>query len=107
KLQNIRHEDLKNIGYSFNKVTDKWNISDAAADFIYIGTQPLSFALPGTLKVILDAATWEKETTAITDKEEKRLFTETYFPIYDIVAYQAAAHKSSLLNFVMLDGNAT
>ncbi len=46
---------LESVGYRYNEASDKWNISDAAADYIYTGTKSVNFALPGTLKVIHDA----------------------------------------------------
>ena len=52
--KNIRHEDLKSIGYTYDTITDKWNIGDAAADYLYTGNKAVDFALPGTLKVICD-----------------------------------------------------
>ncbi len=55
----IRHEDLAAIGYRYDAVTDKWNIGDAAADFIYTGNQLPDFALPGTLQVICDYDHWQ------------------------------------------------
>jgi (E)-4-hydroxy-3-methylbut-2-enyl-diphosphate synthase len=103
KLQNITHEDLKNLGYTYNEATDKWNIGDAAADYVYTRNKTISFALPGTLKVIVDAATWAIEKVACGDDEAVRLFTEKYFPLYEAAAYVTAKAKSSLLNFVMLD----
>lgn len=105
KLPAITYGHLKNIGYTYNEATDKWNIGDAAADFIYTGTKILSFALPGTLKVILDAAAWAFEKDSCRDVEEERLFAEKYFPIYSIADYTTAA-KSEQLNFVMLDCDA-
>lgn len=99
----IEYGDLKNIGYTYNEATDKWNISDAAADFIYTANNPVSFALPGTLKVILNAAAWEKEFFA---NKEGYLFSETFFPIYDVSDYVTTTTKSSVLNFVMLDCDA-
>jgi (E)-4-hydroxy-3-methylbut-2-enyl-diphosphate synthase len=41
----ISHEDLHAIGYSYNEATDKWNIGDAAADFIYTGNKNIDFNL--------------------------------------------------------------
>ena len=105
KQQTITHGDLKNIGYTYNEVTDKWNIGDAAADFIYTGTQVIDFALPGTLKVILDAAIWEVEKVGSTDTEPAFLFAEKYVPIYNAADYLNAKTKSDTLNFVMLDGD--
>jgi (E)-4-hydroxy-3-methylbut-2-enyl-diphosphate synthase len=84
---------------------DKWHIGDAAADFVYTATRVLPFPLPGTLRVILDAATWEREKEACTDAAAERLFVEKHFPIWNAEAYVSATNKSSLLNLVMLDGD--
>ncbi len=57
--ETIRHEDLQSIGYTYNSLSDKWTIGDAAADFIYTGKKIIPFALPGTLKVICDYESWK------------------------------------------------
>jgi (E)-4-hydroxy-3-methylbut-2-enyl-diphosphate synthase len=106
KLPVIQHGDLKYIGYTYNEATDKWNISDAAADFIYTGDNAISFALPGTLNVIQDAVAWERSLVSCADNEAERLFTEKHFPIFEAIDYMAPNTKSSLLNFVMLDSDA-
>lgn len=46
------------IGYSYDSVSDKWTIGDAAADYIYTGSIILPFELPGTLQVIVDQEIW-------------------------------------------------
>ena len=92
KIGKITHEDLQSVGYSYDEATDKWNISDAAADYIFTGNQLLDFALPGTLKVIVYPETW---ATAI-DKTK-------YFPIYQDSGYIESTIKSDQLNFVMID----
>lgn len=51
EAKTISRSDLRSIGYSYDELTDKWNISDAAADYIYTGEKTIDFALPGTLKV--------------------------------------------------------
>ena len=71
--ETIRHEDLQSIGYTYNSISDKWTIGDAAADFIYTGKKIISFALPGTLKVICDYESWK-----LVDDKEK------YFPLLEI-----------------------
>ncbi len=48
----IGREDLQAIGYSYDPALDKWNIGDAAADYLYTGNRPVDFELPGTLRVI-------------------------------------------------------
>ncbi|MDB5224204.1 MAG: ispG [Chitinophagaceae bacterium] len=93
KIEKIKHEDLEAIGYTYDVVTDKWNISDMAADYLFTAEQHLDFALPGTLKVICYYNTW----LAAADKEK-------YFPIFDELQYvDDNIAKSAAINFVMLD----
>src|ERR1051326_5872432 len=53
KIEKLSRDDLKMIGYTYDADSDKWTISDAAADYIFTINGELNFALPGTLKVIL------------------------------------------------------
>ncbi|GAC1438618.1 MAG: 4-hydroxy-3-methylbut-2-en-1-yl diphosphate synthase [Sediminibacterium sp.] len=91
KMDHITPKQLEAVGYRYDEATDKWNISDTAADYIFTGNQLLGFALPGTLKVITYPATW----ALAADKEK-------YFPIYDAGGY-VSSETGSALNFVMLD----
>jgi (E)-4-hydroxy-3-methylbut-2-enyl-diphosphate synthase len=90
--KNITHTDLQAIGYTYNKATDKWNIGDAAADYIYTSNKIIDFALPGTLKVLCDYATW----LMVADKEK-------YFPLLQGDEFITAEKKSLLINFIALD----
>jgi (E)-4-hydroxy-3-methylbut-2-enyl-diphosphate synthase len=92
KLSSIAPTDLQSIGYVYDEATDKWTIGDTAADYVFTGHHILNFALPGTLKVIVYPATWERAE----DKEK-------YLPIFDERAYAEAENKSSAINFVMVD----
>ena len=92
KLSAITPADLLSVGYQYNADTDKWNISDAAADYIFTGHQLINFALPGTLKIIAYPA-------AATLANDPSL----YFPIYDAAGFLAATEQHPSLNFVMLD----
>ncbi|MBZ0097858.1 MAG: (E)-4-hydroxy-3-methylbut-2-enyl-diphosphate synthase [Taibaiella sp.] len=60
KAESIAPGDLAAIGYRYDEATDKWNIGDAAADYIYTGSKLLDFNLPGTLQVISDYAAWQQ-----------------------------------------------
>ncbi len=84
--------NLEAIGYRYDAGLDKWNISDGAADFIYTGNQILHFALPGTLKVLVDYPAWLQAQ----DKEK-------YFPVFSIHELTSDSAKSSMLNFLKLD----
>lgn len=92
KIDKISYKDLERVGYSYDEPSDKWNISDTAADYIFTGNQLMDFALPGTLKVIVYPEAW----TRAKDKGK-------YFPIYQDSGYSASEIKSDQLNFVMID----
>ncbi|MFT3910079.1 MAG: (E)-4-hydroxy-3-methylbut-2-enyl-diphosphate synthase [Ferruginibacter sp.] len=92
KIEKITPADLQNIGYSYDAATDKWNIGDAAADYIFCN-EALDFDLPGTLKVILYHQPWIKAN----DKEKN-------VPILDGDQYlDDTITRSASLNFVMID----
>jgi (E)-4-hydroxy-3-methylbut-2-enyl-diphosphate synthase len=92
KLISITPKSLEAVGYTYDEATDKWNIADAAADYIFTGHTLLDFALPGTLKVITYPDAWAEAK----DKTK-------YYPIYQDSGYVKAKTKSGLLNFVMID----
>ncbi|MDQ3846937.1 MAG: (E)-4-hydroxy-3-methylbut-2-enyl-diphosphate synthase, partial [Bacteroidota bacterium] len=92
KLTIISPADLQSIGYTYDETTDKWMISDTAADYVFTGHHILNFALPGTLKVIVYPAAW----MMAPDKEK-------YFPIWDGSGYANSETKSPFINFVMMD----
>ncbi|GDX48279.1 4-hydroxy-3-methylbut-2-en-1-yl diphosphate synthase [Bacteroidota bacterium] len=48
----IKPTSLEAVGYRYDATSDKWHIADGAADYIYVGNNSVSFALPGTLKII-------------------------------------------------------
>lgn len=92
KYENIVPANLQDIGYSYDAATDKWNIGDAAADYIFC-SKALNFDLPGTLKVIL----YQKEWLTVQDKLK-------YVPILDAHEYlDVSVEKSTFMNFVMMD----
>ena len=82
--------DLQSIGYTYDEPTDKWAIGDAAADYVYTGSTPTTFALPGTLKNIVHAAAWKQNS-------------ESVFPIFELADFIGATVKSDRINFVMVD----
>lgn len=88
----LNPDSFRDIGYQYDAATDKWNIGDQAADYVFTGSLVPGFALPGTLRAVTAAATW----AASEDKEN-------LVPVFDIREYTAAAEKSDRLNFVMLD----
>ena len=91
-LSTISTTDLVAIGYTYDAATDKWTISDAAADYVFIGNKPLDFNLPGTLSIVATPA-----VCALANNTEK------YHPIIDAVSFIALEAKHPQLNFVQID----
>lgn len=92
KIEKIEPAHLTAIGYTYDAVTDKWNIGDQAADYIFTGHQLIEFELPGTLKVIVYPGTWATQNSA-----------DKYIPIFDIAGYATETAKHPKQNFVMMD----
>lgn len=93
KCKNITPKHLEEIGYKYDEQTDKWNIADDAADYIFTNNQVLGFDLPGTLKVLLFSDTW------LEIKENP-----SYIPLFDAPQYIAETLvKSASQNFIMID----
>ena len=81
--------NLHAIGYNYSVPLDKWNLTDQACDFIFVGDQQLDFEIPGTLGVIQYAAVWSDE--------------ERHYPYFEGISYVVAKNKSNKLNFVHAD----
>lgn len=92
KEDSITPRTLESVGYHYDEATDKWNIGDQAADYIFTGTRIPDFALPGTLRVLVYASAY----TAAVDQQK-------VMPLFDISEYAGASYKSPFMNFVMLD----
>ncbi|GAB3922027.1 4-hydroxy-3-methylbut-2-en-1-yl diphosphate synthase [Larkinella terrae] len=87
------HEQLRPVGHFYLPVPDKWRMNDLGTDYIYTGSEPVSFMLPNGLKEILNYDTW----LAASDKVHK-------FPLLHSHQYLANRQKPSglhpVLNFV-------
>ncbi|MEO5600298.1 MAG: (E)-4-hydroxy-3-methylbut-2-enyl-diphosphate synthase [Cyclobacteriaceae bacterium] len=56
----ITEASLFALGYNYSVALDKWNITDMACDYIYLGDHVIGFEIPGTLGLIYDHQTWLK-----------------------------------------------
>lgn len=92
-LHAITPKDLEAVGYHYDVPSDKWNIGDAAADYIFTGRQLLPFALPGTLRVLVQYDVWLQ-----AEDQEK------YLPYSDMHSYQAVQQKARA-NFVAVSAD--
>lgn len=58
-IEEVKPAHLFGYGYMYSVPLDKWNLSDSAADFAYIGSNALNFEIPGTLQVLCDLDLWK------------------------------------------------
>ena len=66
--EKITPASLFAVGYNYSVALDKWNITDMACDYLYIGDSLMDFEIPGTLGIICDHQTW------ISQKTKDRLY---------------------------------
>jgi (E)-4-hydroxy-3-methylbut-2-enyl-diphosphate synthase len=87
-------KDLSDIGYFYNTETDKWNMSDTAADLLYLGSQIIPFNIPNGLQAIYDYNSWLK-------LKEK----SSAYPLCTAREFLNSDHDKNLLKFVSADLN--
>lgn len=81
---------MTEIGYTYIPLLDKYNFSDIAADFVYLGKNQPQYELPGGLKRVYDLEKWLEMPD-----------NDLNFPIFASVSeYLHSAHRSTSLNFV-------
>ncbi len=91
KRKIISQKDLMDIGYTYDEPSDKWNLSDIAADLIYLGKNVLPFDCPNGLKAIYDFETWKNLVN-----------TYNSYPIFTVKEFLVSDKKSDELNFISL-----
>lgn len=90
----IKPANFFGFGYTYSSASDKWNLQDLAADFVYFGEQDLDFEIPGTLGAVFDAPVWE----------EKYIDKPHCFPLYteqNILSYSST--NGNQLYFLSID----
>lgn len=88
-------------GYQYSVPLDKWNITDLAADFVFIGDNSIDFELPGTLGILCSTSNYKSNYEnksgffpLVKSKEELQHFSanETVF-----IQHRAEDHDVSYL----------
>lgn len=82
----IKPANLHAVGYNYSVPLDKWNITDQACDFIFVGDKSLDFEIPGTLGVIQNAGAWEEK--------------DRHYPLFTAADYLLAEPNSDVQTFV-------
>ncbi len=90
--QKISTANFFSVGYNYSETLDKWNLSDQACDYIFLGDNEIDFEIPGTLGLIYNSKTFSEL------KNKNRAY-----PLFNLEEYFSAKEKSSELNFVVID----
>ena len=91
--ESIVPADLQAVGYSYDGLSDKWNIADIAADYIYTADKKIDFHLPGTLNIICNYPLWN---TIVVNREK-------YYPLYLSKEFLSAENRHEQLNFISMN----
>jgi (E)-4-hydroxy-3-methylbut-2-enyl-diphosphate synthase len=91
KKQAISAASFFAVGYNYSVPLDKWNLTDQACDYIFVGDNNVDFAIPGTLGLIYNAGKWK----TLADR------TRCY-PLFSFEEFINTAERSDVLNFVTL-----
>lgn len=70
------------LGYNYSVPLDKWNIADAACDYVFLGDNLIDFETPGTLGIIYNYKTWLNNKS----KNYPLLTAKEYLSVNDISA---------------------
>ena len=79
------------LGYQYSVPLDKWNITDMACDYIFLGDKTIDFEIPGTLGLIFPHTTW------LSQRHRERVY-----PIIQVDEYVQGCELSPTLNFIRL-----
>ena len=90
--ETITAASLFAVGYAYSVDMDKWNLSDSACDYLFVGKNPVNFEIPGTLGVVMEYAAW------LQNKNKER-----HYPVLSCNEYIQPNERSGELNFVEVE----
>lgn len=77
------------LGYNYSVPLDKWNVSDMACDYVFIGDKTIDFDIPGTLGIICNHKTW------LQQKHQERVY-----PFIQASNYLKGVELSDKMNMI-------
>lgn len=90
--ETITAASLFAVGYAYSVDMDKWNLSDSACDYLFVGKNPVNFEIPGTLGVVMEYEAW------LQNKNKER-----HYPVLSCNEYIQPNERSGELNFVEVE----
>ena len=107
----ITYHDLIPFGYIYSENRDKWQISDQAVDFLFIGDNSIDFEIPGTLGIIQNHISLEDKERHFSfySLDEKSLIDQnkiSFLNIYTDISSSLLSEISQLKKTIfVLDTN--
>ncbi|GIV28355.1 MAG: 4-hydroxy-3-methylbut-2-en-1-yl diphosphate synthase (flavodoxin) [Bacteroidia bacterium] len=89
----VKPSHLFSAGYIYNVQSDKWNLTDFAADYVYIGDKTIEFELPGNIGILQDYYEW---------KQSKK---EQHYPVILFSDLKTISDYHPQLNFVIIQSH--
>lgn len=80
------------VGNNYSVPLDKWNLSDQACDYAYVGDHEVNFEIPGTLGILINDKAWAKQKSA-----------DRHYPVFCGEDYFTAEKRSAEINFIAAD----
>ena len=102
------HKDLSDIGYFYDSLTDKWNMSDMAPDLLYLGKQSLPFDIPNGLRAICDYSYWlalEEKSISNPFFTAQEFLDSEYKNILKFVSADLNSFTTDFINKIKDDNN--
>ena len=90
--ETITAASLFAVGYAYSVDMDKWNLSDSACDYLFVGKNTVNFEIPGTLGVVMEYEAW------LQNKNKER-----HYPVLSCNEYIQPNERSGELNFVEVE----
>ena len=90
--ETITAASLFAVGYAYSVDMDKWNLSDSACDYLFVGKNSVNFEIPGTLGVVMEYEAW------LQNKNKER-----HYPVLSCNEYIQPNERSGELNFVEVE----
>ena len=77
------------LGYNYSVPLDKWNVSDMACDYVFVGDKTINFDIPGTLGIICNHKTWLQQK-----------YQERVYPFIQAKNYLKGVELSDKMNII-------
>jgi (E)-4-hydroxy-3-methylbut-2-enyl-diphosphate synthase len=95
QTEKLTPASLFSVGYNYSVSLDKWNITDMACDYLYVGDNTIDFQIPGTLGIICNHDTW------LSQQHRDRIYP--YLEVADFLSSKSLSDKGNFVHAYLAD----